>query len=208
MLINPFIRNYINMKNTFTVYEILNISNNKRYIGCSSDVKSRWNHHKHLLRLNKHNNKYLQSSWNKYGEDQFIFTILFQFNDINEMYTKEKELVELNSNLFYNLSDGGKGGTAGFKWTDESRKKLSESKKLTAKNIMTQEVKDRISVSKKGSVMHAATRIALQQAKQKKCIANGIVYNSIKEAAESNNFTVSKMRRLMHSDNFIEYSLL
>lgn len=196
------------MGNTFTVYEILNISNHKRYIGCSADVKSRWNHHKHLLRLNKHNNKHLQSSWNNHGEDNFIFTILFQFKDINEMYAKEKELVKLDSNLFYNLSEGGRGSSAGFKWSDESRKKLSESKKLTAKNVMTQEVKDRISASKKGSLMHESTRIALEQAKQKKCIANGIIYDSIKKAAEANNFKVSKMRRLIYNDNFIEYYLL
>lgn len=195
------------MENTFTVYEILNISNHKRYIGCSADVKSRWNHHKHLLRLNKHNNKHLQSSWNNHGEDSFTFTILFQFNNIEEMYAKEKELITLDNELFYNLSEGGIGSSAGFKWSDESRKKLSESKKLTAKNVMTQEVKDRISASKKGSLMHESTRIALQQAKQKKCIANGIIYNSIKEAANANNFTVSKMRRLIYNNNFIEYSL-
>jgi len=195
------------MENTFTVYEICNISNNKRYIGCSSNVRKRWDHHKHLLRLNKHDNKYLQSSWNTHGEDKFVFIILFQFKNINEMYAKEKELIQLDSRLFYNLSEGGKGSSSGYKWSDESRKKLSESKKLTAKNVMTQEVKDRISTSKKGHIMHESTRIALQQAKQKKCIANGVIYDSIKEAAEANSFNVSKMRRLIYNDKFINYSL-
>ena len=185
------------MDNKFIVYEILNTSSNKRYIGCSSDVSARWVHHKHCLKLNKHNNSYLQSAWNKYGEDSFIFTILYNFDSKELMFNKEKELIELDVSKFYNLSAGGKGGTNGTKWSEQSKAKLSATKKLTAKKVMTQEVKDRISQSKKGSKMNMNTKLALLKAKQKKCSVYSIEYNSIKEAAISNNITLSKMRRMI-----------
>lgn len=185
------------MDNKFTVYEILNTSSNKRYIGCSSDVDARWNYHKHCLRLNKHGNNYLQHAWNKYGEDSFIFTILYNFDSKELMFNKEKELIELDANNFYNLSAGGRGGSSGFKWSDKSKAKLSTTKKLTAKKVMTQEVKDRISQSKKGHKMHMKTKIALLKSKQKKCSVYSIEYDSIKEAAISNNISLSKMRRMI-----------
>ena len=38
--------------------------------------KKRLNHHRSMLRANKHKNQHLQNSYNKYGEDNFEFTIL------------------------------------------------------------------------------------------------------------------------------------
>ncbi len=196
------------MDNKFIVYEILNTSTNKRYIGCSSDIKNRWNHHRHCLRLNKHGNSYLQRAWNKYGENIFIFTILYSFNSEELMFHKEKELIELDANNFYNLSAGGIGGSSGHKWSEKSRAKLSATKKLTAKKVMTQEVKDRISESRKGTKMHKNTKTALLKAKQKKCSVYSIEYDSIKEAAISNNITSSKMRRMILNPNIKECYLV
>lgn len=49
------------------IYKILNIKNGKFYIGSSNNIKVRWSQHKTLLKNNKHENKYLQNAWNKYG---------------------------------------------------------------------------------------------------------------------------------------------
>lgn len=48
------------------IYVITNISNGKKYIGQSVDVEDRIAHHKSSLKHNRHENSYLQNSWNKY----------------------------------------------------------------------------------------------------------------------------------------------
>lgn len=58
------------------IYAITNISNGKKYIGHSINIRSRWNEHKRKLRLGIHGNSHLQASWNKFGENMFTFTIL------------------------------------------------------------------------------------------------------------------------------------
>lgn len=59
------------------VYEIRNIVNGKRYVGSAVNLRGRINTHKYWLRKRKHSNKHLQNAWNKYGEDKFIFNVLF-----------------------------------------------------------------------------------------------------------------------------------
>lgn len=46
------------------------------YIGYTITLSLRKTRHFSQLRKNKHFNPYLQASWNKYGEDNFIFEIL------------------------------------------------------------------------------------------------------------------------------------
>jgi len=58
------------------IYAIINLLNNKVYIGSATDVRLRWNCHKRYLKLNKHPNSYLQNAWNKYGEDAFEFILI------------------------------------------------------------------------------------------------------------------------------------
>jgi len=58
------------------IYKILNIINNKFYIGSSYNIDIRWNDHKRELRNNRHTNNRLQNAWNKYGEKAFEFSII------------------------------------------------------------------------------------------------------------------------------------
>lgn len=61
------------------VYQIRNLVNNKVYIGSSwgeGGIFERWATHKRTLFLGKHENNYLQRAYNKYGKDNFEFSIL------------------------------------------------------------------------------------------------------------------------------------
>jgi len=59
------------------VYTITNIVNDKKYVGSTiMSFQKRFAHHLSMLRNNNHKNRYLQNSWNKYGEQNFKFEIL------------------------------------------------------------------------------------------------------------------------------------
>jgi group I intron endonuclease len=64
-----------NITNNLTnkgIYKITCLSNNKFYIGSSTNIRYRIRRHFNELRQNIHLNRYMQSSFNKYGECNFI----------------------------------------------------------------------------------------------------------------------------------------
>ena len=64
------------LKGKCGIYEIFNMESGKRYVGSSVDIYNRLHEHVHNLKNNKAHNKHLQSSWNKYGEDCFLYSVL------------------------------------------------------------------------------------------------------------------------------------
>jgi group I intron endonuclease len=90
------------------IYKILNTINNKIYIGSAIDIKKRWRDHKWYLKKNKHHNLHLQSSWNKYGENSFEFSILLECT-VDQLLILEKEEIKkynsFNKNYGYNVND-------------------------------------------------------------------------------------------------------
>lgn len=67
------------------VYRIQNIIEDKNYIGKSWNIEQRWKEHITTLKSNKHINSKLQSAFNKYGLDNFKFTILEEVDKIELM---------------------------------------------------------------------------------------------------------------------------
>jgi group I intron endonuclease len=93
----------------YVLYEIKNVINNWRYIGCTKNWTDRKQEHIRTLNQNTHCNKHLQRAWNKYGSDKFIFSITETVQSKKEMYDREIELISENTNL-YNIVKGGNGG--------------------------------------------------------------------------------------------------
>jgi group I intron endonuclease len=58
------------------IYKIINIVNNKFYVGSAVDLKRRKTRHFSELRTGKHNNHHLQAAWVKYGEQSFVFVVV------------------------------------------------------------------------------------------------------------------------------------
>jgi len=107
------------------IYCIENLKNNKKYIGKSIDIKIRFIGHKSKLKHNKHENIYLQSSWNKHGEENFKFYIIEECLEseleIKEVYYIKK--LKTKTPNGYNLTDGGEG-LAGLKFSDDHKNKI------------------------------------------------------------------------------------
>lgn len=116
------------------IYCIENIINNKKYIGQSINIKSRWNNHKSELNRNVHHNIYLQNSWNKYGKENFKFYI------IKECSIEELDYFEMFYISQYNTCDinygynNELGGNTSKIVSDSTRKKQSNSKNELYKN--------------------------------------------------------------------------
>ena len=73
------------------IYKITNLVNKKTYIGSAKSILNRFSVHKRTLRRNKHFNKHLQSSYNKYGIDNFSFEILEIIDCKNVNFINERE---------------------------------------------------------------------------------------------------------------------
>jgi group I intron endonuclease len=114
----------------YCIYIIKNINNNKVYIGQTIDPSTRKRQHFSLLSRQKHPNKHLQSSYNKYGKDSFIFEIIEIVENQTEMTIREgywteqyKKITQIyNQRICVDSNQGYKFGPP----SDEKRKKLSE----------------------------------------------------------------------------------
>lgn len=97
---------------TCGIYLISNLINNKVYVGQSINIEKRWTQHKRELRNSIHENKKLQNAWNKYGEENFEFSIACECEE-KQLNTLEQYYVfSLESYLSkggYNISLGGDG---------------------------------------------------------------------------------------------------
>lgn len=80
------------------IYIIRNIKNDKVYIGSAKSILSRLSNHKYQLNRNKHFNKHLQSSYNKYGIENFTFNILEETDLLNLEKLEEFYIKEYKSN--------------------------------------------------------------------------------------------------------------
>lgn len=65
------------MKGQF-IYKIINLVNNKFYVGSTTNTRERFRTHRNRLRNNKHHASHLQAAWNKYGESSFVFHVIQQ----------------------------------------------------------------------------------------------------------------------------------
>jgi len=114
------------------IYEIKCKLTGKIYIGSSVNINRRWMNHKNLLKQNKHYNKYLQSSWNKYGEENFEWRVIEIVDKENLIESELKWFTNTdchNPDLGFNLTAPVKG-CFGYKPSNESRLKMSKSAKI------------------------------------------------------------------------------
>lgn len=96
----------------YYIYKIENKLNQNCYIGITTNPSVRKNRHFNYLKQNKHCNSHLQSAFNKYGEENFIFEILESFESNEEdAYNKEAEYIE-KYNSYINGYNGNRGSKA------------------------------------------------------------------------------------------------
>lgn len=106
------------------VYEIINLVNNKKYVGITkTKINIRWNSHKCASKTRR---GYLYNAIRKYGIENFSISALVMC-DWYYACCLEQQLIK-SGKYAYNLAAGGEGG---FNVQDKSswKKKLSEARK-------------------------------------------------------------------------------
>jgi group I intron endonuclease len=153
------------------IYKIINKVTNKIYIGQTiQDLENRWKGH---CKSNS-NCRYLKSSIEKYGIDNFIFKLIcICFDEDLDKY--EIDYIEKYKSLVpngYNLRKGGNGG----KHHEETKKKISETLKNKINRVFskpqlgkphTEETKKKISQSLKGKKKSNETKENMSNSRKK-----------------------------------------
>lgn len=151
------------------IYSITNKINGKRCIGSTiQKFEIRWKEHIKKLDSKTHYNPHLQSSWIKYGKDNFKFEI------ICHNFWNSKKLREIE-NLFINLYKtrdnrfGYNKRSAGevVEFNEETRKRMADSHKgekgFWFGKKLPEEVKEKISKANRGNFPSEETRKKLSE---------------------------------------------
>jgi len=136
------------------IYAIINIVNDKHYVGQASEKSKRFREHLKTLRGNYHCNVLLQRAYNKYGEDKFIFVVLEKLISCENLVEKEQYWINA-LNPAYNLAPVA-GSQLGYKHTDEARANMSNAHK--GKKHHSEEEKKKRSERMKGNKFAAGQK--------------------------------------------------
>ncbi len=146
------------------IYKIINLVNNKIYIGSSINISVRITSHKNTLKNNKHCNHYLQRSYNKYGKENFKFELIEYCNEEDLSLKEEYYINKFNSNNKingYNLESFLNGRK---RHSEQSKLKIGNSHRGKTK-IITQEWRDNISKATLGMKRSNETKNNIRLAK-------------------------------------------
>lgn len=184
----------------YTVYEVVNKTNDKKYIGYTSrNLNIRWK--EHVRHANKTaNNGSFYKSIRKYGENNFIINIICIENTLRG--AKESEiLLILDKSPEYNSTFGG-DGSPGHSLSIEARMKMGGVHKGNKYNLgrkWTEEQKLKMSLNKKGckapplsqkmieTRLDNVKRSVIKRSKPVICLNDGFVYKSVTSAAKKYN---------------------
>lgn len=111
------------------IYKIINLVNDKIYVGSTKDFNRRIKTHFRLLESNNHHSNKLQNSFNKYGIDNFLTQVIEEVDDENKLIEREQYWIDILQPELNITLTAGLNSHIGLKRTDETKKKISESLK-------------------------------------------------------------------------------
>ena len=150
-------------KNKFGIYCIINIISGDAYVGQTHEnfLRRYW-HHRWKLRNNNHDNQHLQHAWNLYGEDNFDFVPIKIVDNPDLLNELEIKYINIYRELkhCYNIIDGGNCSRKGIPLSDEHKRKISEKNRINMLGRKaTEETKKKMSESRKGKIIQTNSLI-------------------------------------------------
>jgi len=115
---------------TSGIYKITCTVNGKIYIGSAINLYKRLAYHRWELRNGRHENSYLQRTWNKYGESAFVFEVIelvMPWSRVDRENYWLKTLRPFDRNIGFNTCEtaGEVPSLIGHSVSAESRAKMS-----------------------------------------------------------------------------------
>lgn len=200
------------------IYKIENIINNKIYIGSCSNFNVRKGSHLCLLRQGKHHSIKLQRSFNKYGEANFIISLIEKCEKENLIIREQFYIDTLKP--YYNICLKA-GSTQGRVFTDLHKKRLSKSLKgkirteaqkeyqrqIKTGKTHTKETKEKVSkIVNKLKGNRIGDKINSKQILNFIDIANKESnIKTIKQICKENNFNYRSILRFVSNQTWKEY---
>lgn len=158
----------------YDIYSITCLNNGKIYFGRSQEVEKRWRSHRNMLRKSSHNNLLIQADWNEFGEDSFLFEVIYTTEDLDESIEIEQMYIDSSDYEKYNISDARNGGD-----TFSNNPRSIETSKI--KSIQSSGENNPMYGKPKTDYMIQKTR----EANSKAVVIEGVLYSSITEASKA-----------------------
>jgi group I intron endonuclease len=108
------------------IYCITNKINSKKYVGSAKNFHIRKRLHLNQLRRGDHHSILLQRAWQKYGSENFVFSILEKLDNVNNLLSREQWWID-NSPCEYNICKIA-GSSLGLKRSDVTKEKIRKAK--------------------------------------------------------------------------------
>ena len=155
------------------IYKIINVVNNKFYVGSAVRLSRRRTRHFSELRTNRHNNAKLQAAWNKYGESSFIFVVVEELPDDADLLAAEDRWLKehVGKDYCYNIGttataphlwmSGPLSPTWGRKHTEGAKQRIGAASKA---RVQSEEEKQKRRLTMKGHVVQSSTRAKISAA--------------------------------------------
>ena len=155
------------------IYCIINVCNQKKYVGSSKNLYRRLMSHRSALRKGVHENRKLQNSWNKHGEDNFQYFILEYCQESN-LISREQYYID-SIKPWYNI--------------------VQEVERLS----FPEESRTKMSISRKEGIANGSIRLYQEKPIYQYTLDGSYLreYKSIKEASEVSGVTRSSINRFL-----------
>jgi group I intron endonuclease len=151
------------------IYKIINVVNNKFYVGSAVNYQRRKARHLWRLRRGDHANKHLQAAWNQYGESAFVFAVVEQVVPEADLLATENVWLKehVGKDYCYNIATDATAPTRGFfadknpmwgktfKHTEEAKARISKASK---DRVQPEEEKLKRRATMRGKPQPAAVR--------------------------------------------------
>jgi group I intron endonuclease len=97
------------------IYKIINVVNNKFYVGSAVNYEKRKARHLWRLRRGDHANKHLQAAWAKYGAQAFAFAVVEEVAPDNDLLAAENVWLKehVGKDYCYNIATDATAPTRG-----------------------------------------------------------------------------------------------
>lgn len=178
------------------IYKIVNLVNDKFYVGSTIHKKVRFRQHRKLLRNNRHHCKHLQAAWNKYGEEKFDFRVVEEVQDSESLEAVEDRwlLEHVGKEYCYNSGYSAKApwrGAPAEITPNFGKPKTEDQRQQISNTLKAFYAEDYFNHPRVGSVHTEETKERIRQAK----LANPTAYWEGKARSEETKAKIGDAQR-------------